>query len=359
MIKVFYTWSQASEKIFDPGFGTERKWDIPLLEGYLYEFVNNISKKPGSHHFSGIINPTLINKIEDWGADAILVFGWSFKSHLQAIRYFHNRKPVFFRGDSTLLDKYGGVLRRIIRTLVLKRVYSKVDKAFYVGIANRAYFKKHGLADHQLVFAPHSVDNKRFAADTVKGLRYTLNIPADKTVFLFAGKFEKKKNPQLLLEAFINLNDERAYLLMVGNGKLENELKKQAQQAAGLIQKRIKFLDFKNQSAMPGIYKTADVFVLPSRGPEETWGLSVNEAMASSLAVIVSDKCGCFQDLVQDNINGFVFPSMNSSKLVEKMKMVLSDKNKIRQMGKASSEIISNLTFMNISLAIEKEISSI
>ena len=50
---------------------------------------------------------------------------------------------------------------------------------------------------------------------------------------------------------------------------------------------------------MPDIYKTADVFVLPSQG--ETWGLSINEAMASSKAILVSDKCGAAPDLVKDN----------------------------------------------------------
>ena len=68
-------------------------------------------------------------------------------------------------------------------------------------------------------------------------------------------------------------------------------------------------MDFQNQSEMPKVYHSCDVLVLPSQGPGETWGLAVNEAMASGKAVLVSDKCGCYPDLVQDNINGFVFKS--------------------------------------------------
>ncbi len=52
------------------------------------------------------------------------------------------------------------------------------------------------------------------------------------------------------------------------------------------------------------------LYYLP--GPGETWGLAVNEAMACSRAVLVSDKCGCYPDLIQDNINGFVFKSDDS-----------------------------------------------
>ena len=104
--KVFYTWSQTEyEQKYDPGFGKKIEWDIPLLEGYSYEFVNNKAKHPGSDHFMGIENPLLIKKIQEWKPDMVLVYGWSFKSHLQCLRYFNKKIPVLFRGDSTLLDE--------------------------------------------------------------------------------------------------------------------------------------------------------------------------------------------------------------------------------------------------------------
>ena len=104
-IKVFYTWEQSKEKVFDEKFGKEINWDIPLLEGYDYTFVKNISKKPNSGSFKGVINPTLNKEIENWKADAILVFGWNHHSHFKAMRYFKGKIPVYFRGDSTLLMK--------------------------------------------------------------------------------------------------------------------------------------------------------------------------------------------------------------------------------------------------------------
>src|SRR5215213_5525904 len=74
IIKVFYTRGQSNDKVLDKEFGVSFNWDIPLLDGYEYTFVKNISTDPGSHHFNGIINPTLNKEIEDWNADAILVF---------------------------------------------------------------------------------------------------------------------------------------------------------------------------------------------------------------------------------------------------------------------------------------------
>src|SRR4051794_22884411 len=81
-LKVFYTWSQSQKgPKFDPGFGKTIEWDIPLLDGYDHEFVENIASDPGSHHFRGIDNPTLKERVNNFHPDAIVVIGWAYKSH--------------------------------------------------------------------------------------------------------------------------------------------------------------------------------------------------------------------------------------------------------------------------------------
>ena len=62
----------------------------------------------------------------------------------------------------------------------------------------------------------------------------------------------------------------------------------------------MRFLPFANQSEMPARYLLADLFVLPSLGNSETWGLAVNEAMHMGVPCLVSDLVGCQQDLVTD-----------------------------------------------------------
>ena len=98
-IRVFYTWGEAAQQKFDPGFGKNISWDIPLLEGYPYGWVQNIAGDPGSHHAKGIDNPGLIAQVNAWQPDAILVYGWFYKSHLKALRYFKNKIPVQLSGD--------------------------------------------------------------------------------------------------------------------------------------------------------------------------------------------------------------------------------------------------------------------
>ena len=160
-IKVFYTWEQSNEKVYDEKFGREIKWDIPLLEGYEYIFVKNTAKNQGSGHFRGVINPTLIKEIKNWQADAVLVFGWNHHSHYKVMRYFKGKIPVYFRGDSTLLDEKLG-LKTVLRRFWLKFVYRYIDYALYVGTNNKQYYLKHGIKKKQLVFEPHAIDNELF-----------------------------------------------------------------------------------------------------------------------------------------------------------------------------------------------------
>lgn len=344
-LKVFYTLGK-SDCHYDFDFQKEIQWDIPLLEGYEYSFVENKAKNPGYNHFTGIVNPNLVSNIQTFNPDVILFFGWAYYSHLKAMRYFKNKIPIWFRGDSTLIDDQP-VFKKMLRKTLLKWVYSAVDKAFYVGIANKAYFKEYGLKENQLVFAPHSIDNERFRGDhheAASALRIKLGLGKGNMLILFAGKFETKKNPILLMRAFLEINDPAAHLVFVGNGKLEKELK--AYGKSSLSSDRIHFLDFQNQTAMPAIYQACDLFCLPSQGPNETWGLAINEAMAAGKAILVSDKVGSHYNLVKEDYNGYVFQSQNLNSMKEKL-MLLNNLPKLRKFGQNSSEIITSWNFEN------------
>lgn len=305
-IKVFYTWSQTeSGAKYDPNFGKVIEWDIPLLDGYEYSFIDNVAKDPGSHHYRGINNPRLIEEIQAWKPQCLLVFGWSFKSNLACLRFFKGKIPVLFRGDSTLLNEKSG-LKKMLRRAFLTWVYRHIDYALYVGRYNKNYFQAHGLKNDQLVFVPHAIDNQRFSEndaaknEEAKVRRTELGIEANDMVILFAGKLERIKDPHFILRLAQMEKSPKIKFLIVGNGHLEKELKDQAEGDLRII-----FLGFQNQQSMPVLYRMADVYVLPS--VSETWGLAINEAMACHRAVIASEKVGCVPDLVIHDQTGWKF----------------------------------------------------
>ncbi len=353
---MFYTWGDTvlKEK-YDPGFEKVIDWDIPLLDGYDYTFVQNVSSRPGSNHFRGIDNPSLIQEIENWSPDAILIFGWSFKSHLKLMRYFKGKKEIFFRGDSNLLDETNqNSFKTLIRRFFLRFVYRSVDKALYVGSNNKNYYSTHGLKNHQLVFAPHAIDNQRFSNGINGVTRLQIGIPNNAFVFLFAGKFEIKKNPHLLLDAFIKIENPNCHLLLVGSGPLELAMKSKVATLPISLSNRIHFLPFQNQTSIPAIYQLCDVFVLPSQGPGETWGLSINEAMACSKPVLVSDQCGAAVDLVKKGKNGYIFNSNDGLDLLNKMEILSANHHDFPEMGTHSYQLIQPWNFDSICSTIEQ-----
>ncbi len=353
-IKVFYTRGQNAGT-YDQAFGKTIDWDIPLLDGYPYEWVQNTAVEPSSYRYKGIITPGLIKQVEEWQTDAVLFFGWAYHSHLKAMRYFKGRIPVYFRGDSTLLNEPRG-LKKILRSVFLKWVYTHVDHAFYVGTNNKAYFKKFGLKDKQLTFTPHAIDNSRFESDHSREaheFRLSLNVKPGDILILYAGKFIALKNVELLISAFIKLQRNNVYLLLVGNGIKEQLLKEMA--ANSNMAGNIHFLDFKNQSAMPTLYQCADLFCLPSL-ISESWGLAINEAMACGKAILVSDKVGCAIDLVKKGSNGDIFESGNENSLVNSLDQLTRTKTGLAEMGKNSALTIKDWSFVNIAEAIENKL---
>jgi glycosyltransferase involved in cell wall biosynthesis len=353
-IMVFYTWGPMSVRKYDPGFGTTIQWDIPLLEGYPITWLHNASSNPGTHNFRGIINPDLISKVKDWKPDAVLVFGWAWQSHLKAIRYFKGKIPVYFRGDSTLINNSKG-LKRLVKYVFLNWVYRHVDHGFYVGSNNKAYLKEYGFNDVRLSFTPHAVDNERFAMDRqdeATALRENLGIRDNQILILFAGKFEGKKSPQDLLNAFLLLQRSDLHLLFAGEGHLARELK-----SAAKGKPNVHFLNFQNQTFMPVLYQACDIFCLPSNGPNETWGLAVNEAMACSKPVLASDKIGCAVDLVKPGVNGTIFQGGNIEDLKRCLEQLTRSKSELKEMGRNSASIIKDWSFINIARAIEATLS--
>ena len=349
-IKVFYTWSQTEAGLkYDPGFGKHISWDVPLLNGYPYLFSYNSALNPGSHHKKGIKNPNLITEINTWGANAILVYGWNFEGHQSVINFFYKKLPLFFRGDSTLLGEQFG-MKKIIRRIYLKFIYSKFSVALYAGEANKAYFLAHGFKKGQLVFMPHAIENERFYVNPqmeieVAKFKSNLGIKAEATVFLFVGKLDKNKNIELLIETFLKLNNV-AHLIIAGSGKLEHTLVSQNSN-----QKNIHFIGFVNQQTMPAIYNSCHVFILPSKS--ETWGLAINEAMAAGKAIIASNTCGAAYDLVKHNKNGFVIDLNIENSLYSAMYYFLNNKNAAAEMGLESLKLIQPYSYVNDSIALE------
>lgn len=329
-LRVFYLWDFGVTARHDPQFERSIRWDVDLLSGYEHEFVPNIARVPGTDRFSGLHNPELPARVRAWRPDAVLLFGYAYRTHLELI--LRRPAPLIFRGDSHLLGHTPSPLKRIL----LRRLYARFAALTFVGQANRDYFRTFGVPDDKLHFAPHCVDAARFTRDeatlaAAARLRSELGL-GSRRVVLFAGKLVPAKQPGELLETFQRLAPADAALVFVGEGPERAALEAQAAKRPDCV---VRFLPFANQSEMPARYALADLFVLPSRGLYETWGLAVNEAMHLGVPCLVSDRVGCQRDLVTEDETGWVFRATDhedfTTALARAIEAVRGDPTAVRQ----------------------------
>jgi glycosyltransferase involved in cell wall biosynthesis len=100
---------------------------------------------------------------------------------------------------------------------------------------------------------------------------------------------------------------------------------------------------FVQYDGLRALYARAGAFILPS--VSDPWGLVVNEAMAAGLPVLVSNRCGCAPDLVEEGRNGFTFDPYDIEGLARLMLRMSSMSDAERAaMGQASREIIRRWT---------------
>lgn len=154
---------------------------------------------------------------------------------------------------------------------------------------------------------------------------------------LFVGKYREYKNIPVLLSALEELKDDgRWRLVMAGQAVSDEEIrtKREAEEqiARAGLEDRVTLLENVPYADMGGLYRAADVLVLPSRN--ERHGMAIVEAMAHGVTVICSDTCGAA--FCAAEAGGTTFPEGDSHALAEAVRTILENPGKLAGTGKAS-----------------------
>ena len=326
------------------GFDVPFAWDVPLLEGYRHEVLENRARSPSPVRFGGCDTPGLPAWLKRNRPDAVLVNGWVAKTCLQALWACRRLGiPCMVRGEANLL-RPRPAWKHALHRLLLRQYAAYLA----IGSANRDFYRYHHCPDGRIFSAPYAVDNAYFAAQAAarvarrEEIRAAFGIFPGRMVFLFAGKLEPKKRPQDVLHALARLppdQRERACLLVAGAGPLRAECERLAQEL-GLA---VVFAGFLNQSRLPDAYAAADLLVLPSDAGE-TWGLVVNEAMASGRPAVVSRAAGCCRDLVVEGVTGYTFEAGDVPGLAALLAGYLADPAQAVRQGEAAARQIQSFS---------------
>jgi len=329
----------------DREFGIDVKWDIDLLSGYPYRFLGEAAHRRTLGGLFSLIAPQAWNEIRSGKYDVLWVNGHNYAGYLLGIAAAKSAGlPVMMRCE-THLRMQRGLTKATLRKPIMRTFYHFIDRFLAIGSANASFLRAMSVPSDKIFPVPYTIDNDRFSRSARTDssqrdqLRRSFGIADNLPVVLFAAKFQKRKRADDLIRAAAVLQAAgiEFHLMLVGSGEQEARLKAMS---AELELARVSFPGFANQSVLPDLYAACDVFVLPS--DNETWGLTVNEAMCAGLPIVASAEIGCADDLVKNGVNGHSFETGDIEGLAGALRPILCDPSLRKRMSTASRELISH-----------------
>lgn len=277
-------------------------------------------------------------KLDRLSPDVICINGWSMGGSIASLQWaLENNCRVVLFSDSNRFD----LRRRKILEWFKGRLVSLADSAFTAGTTGREYLVELGMSPEVVFVGYDVVDNAHFspASNQLSGSSHPVLAP-ESPYFVAAARFEPKKNHVRLLQAFAKYRsmagDQAWPLVLLGDGKLRAEIEAERDKLG--LGESLVLPGFAGYGELPAWYQNAACFIHPST--TEQWGLVVNEAMASGLPVLVSERCGCAPDLVENGVNGFTFDPYDVESLASLMARMAGPDCDRAGMGRASLEII-------------------
>lgn len=239
--------------------------------------------------------------LRDFAPDVVFVPGWSGALAHAALHWCgRNQVAAVLMSDSQAIDHP----RRWWKERMKRAVIAGFAGALVAGTRHRDYLHTLATPDLPIELGYDVVDNAHFRDG---GDRARAALAEKPPFFLSVARFVEKKNVAGLLEAYAQYRRETGAgawdLVILGDGELRPAIEVQ-REALGL-RDWVCLPGFVQYDQLPEYYGRAQAFVLASS--TEQWGLVVNEAMASGLPVLVSDRCGCAPDLVEIGRNGYSF----------------------------------------------------
>ncbi len=289
----------------------------------------------------GELRERMYEVLGSYRPDAVAIPGWSSRAAILALQWSLKRYvPSVLMSESQARDDR----RTYTREWIKARTVGLFSAALVGGVLHKEYLLQLGMAAQNVFLGYDIVDNAYYASGAssaranASNTRQRLGLPA--SYFLASNRFIPKKNLSFLLRAYsryvAGCRSNPWRLVLLGDGSLRSELEALVAQIG--IADKVMLPGFIQYPDLPSYYALASAFVHAST--TEQWGLVVNEAMASGLPVLVSNRCGCAEELVRDGENGFQFDPADESELARRMAEIANNEELRCRMARASFERI-------------------
>jgi glycosyltransferase involved in cell wall biosynthesis len=236
----------------------------------------------------------------------------------------HNAHGVALAALATLRNKIPYVLTRRVDFPVGTNPlswwkYNRAAKIISISEAVSRVMVESGIRPDRIVKVPSGVNFQRYA--NVHPLpREDMGVPNDSIVIGQVAALAPHKDQKTFLSAIkvLSLKNPRIRAILVGNGPLESELKRQATSLG--IDTIVQFVGFK-EGALNWL-KSFDLFCLSSK--EEGLGTSIIDAMALGVPVVAT-RAGGIPELVEDGVTGYLAAPQDPAALAIALEKAIND----------------------------------
>ena len=296
-----YSW--GSEQPGDALFPEREYWDVPArhLKAKVREVLSTIAP------------------------DAVVLPGWAFKESLAGLGWaIAARVPAVLVSDSQAVDHR----RRLLTEWGKRPLVGAFRTALVGGAPHVRYLGQLGFPSERCYVGCDVVDNEHFASGT----------PASgdgSQTLLSCIRLLDRKNVPFVLEVLARAPAWR--WVIAGDGPERPRIERLI--ADLRLRDRVELRGPVAYGELPALYRSADVYIQPSLS--EPWGLAVNEAMAAGLPVLVSERCGCHEDLVSPGLNGRTFDPTDPASLTSALQEMTEERQRWAEMGEVSRSIVA------------------
>jgi len=278
--------------------------------------------------------------LERFNPAVVVVPGWASPAAWAAMQWCTQRRVAMVcLSESTSHDETPAAWKHALKSRLV-RLFSA---ALVGGQRHVENLTQLGFPAERIAFGYDAVDNDYFAMNAAAAsanadeTRNKLNVPAN--FFLASARFVEKKNLERFLEAFARYRNGGGTwsLVLLGDGPLRPALEKRRDELG--LGAHLLMPGFRQYGELPAYYALAGAFIHASL--VEPWGLVVNEAAASGLPLIVSNRCGCAPELVRAGVNGFTFDPTDVRALEARMEKIAAPDFPRAAFSAASREIVA------------------
>jgi glycosyltransferase involved in cell wall biosynthesis len=271
--------------------------------------------------------------LRDADPDVVVVSGWSTFASQAAVGWCRAKGiPYVLLVESHDLGPRAG-WRRAVKGTVVPRLVRGAASVLVVGSAARESVVARGADPERVRVFANTVDVDAWA----ERVAAVDSSRADDDVrVLSVGRLAPEKGFDALVRAVAAADDPRIALAIAGEGTERPALERLARE----LGVRLDLLGDLDADGLADAYARADVFALLST--HEPWGVVVNEAAASGLPLVLSDRVGAAYDLLRDGENGFLVPAGDERAAAEAIGRLASDPELRRRAGARSRELVAD-----------------